>query len=51
MSAASMEAQKVNAVKAIRAAAAVVPDVERFARWLRATPSYEERLADLEGAP
>jgi diadenosine tetraphosphatase ApaH/serine/threonine PP2A family protein phosphatase len=36
---------------AIHAAAAVVPDVERFARWLRATPSYEERLADLEGAP
>jgi predicted phosphodiesterase len=36
---------------AIRAAAAVVPDVERFARWLRATPSYEERLASLEGAP
>jgi diadenosine tetraphosphatase ApaH/serine/threonine PP2A family protein phosphatase len=33
---------------AIDAAAAVVPDVERFARWLRATPSYEERLADLE---
>jgi predicted phosphodiesterase len=36
---------------AIDAAAAVVPDVDRFARWLRATPSYEERLADLEGAP
>ena len=28
-----------------------VPNVERFARWLRATPSYEERLARLEGAP
>jgi predicted phosphodiesterase len=36
---------------AIHAAAAVVPDVDRFARWLRATPSYEERLASLEGAP
>jgi predicted phosphodiesterase len=36
---------------AIHAAAAVVPDVDPFARWLRATPSYEERVADLERAP
>jgi hypothetical protein len=34
---------------AVHAAAAVVPDVERFARWLREPPSYEERLASLEG--
>ena len=36
---------------AIGAAAAIVPNVEQFARWLHATPSYEERLASLEGAP
>jgi predicted phosphodiesterase len=36
---------------AIDAAAGVVADIDRFARWLRATPSYEERLANLEGAP
>jgi predicted phosphodiesterase len=37
--------------RAINAAASVVPDVERFARWLRATPSYQQRLTSLEGAP
>jgi predicted phosphodiesterase len=36
---------------AIDAAAELVPDVERFARWLQATPSCEERLADRGGAP
>jgi hypothetical protein len=36
--------------RAVHAAAAVVPDVERFARWPREPPSYEERLASLEGA-
>lgn len=34
----------------IDAAAAVVPDVGRFARWLRETPSYEQRVASLEEA-
>jgi predicted phosphodiesterase len=36
---------------AIHAAGAVVPEVDRFARWLRETPSYAERLKNLEVAP
>jgi diadenosine tetraphosphatase ApaH/serine/threonine PP2A family protein phosphatase len=35
----------------IGAAASIIPDVRRFAWWLRETPSYEERVASLEGVP
>lgn len=35
---------------AIAAASARVPDVRPFARWLRDTPSDDERLADFEAA-
>ena len=36
--------------QAIDAAASVVPDVRPFARWLRETPSYEDRVASLGGS-
>jgi hypothetical protein len=43
-----LRATEYDMERAIAAAAAAgVPDVPRFARWLRETPSYAERVAAL----